>query len=95
MNISLVDEDRHVVDLLLGGAGNSGGDSAYVIPPASEERLRSCRAILHLLDELPVTDPPLDLAIRTLSRLEATAGPADTHFGMAVRPPAPGAQPMP
>jgi hypothetical protein len=79
----LGDKDRHAVDLFLDRPDESDPDprseSGVFIPPGSIEleRMKSLEKILSLLDELPVSDPPADLAKRTIRRI-AKAGAAAT-----------------
>jgi hypothetical protein len=80
MKPRLRDEDRLAVDLLLdraaAGAGNGNGHSPTGFTPvngAVRERLAAVENLLRVLDLLPAEEPPVDLAARTMRRLEAEA----------------------
>jgi hypothetical protein len=76
-------KDRHAVDLFLDRPDESDpdprGESGIFLAPGSIEleRMKSLEKILSLLEELPVSDPPADLAKRTIRRIEK-AGAAAT-----------------
>jgi len=77
MTMKLGDDDARAVDLLLDrsnkvsdGNGN-GGSSVYVTPvgDAVARRIGAVEAVLRLVAEMPVADPPADLAARTVERI--------------------------
>lgn len=87
MSMTLCDEDRRALDLLLDrtlaasvrGDGNGGGNGHGVVFAAHSgvptERLESAEKVLRMLELLPAGDPPQDLLSRTLRRVdEASAG---------------------
>jgi len=81
MRVSLDDEDRRAVDLLLERANEIGDippvEQLFHAPVAVgfERRLDAAEAFLGLLDNMPAEDPPDDLVSRTLERVRA----ADSH----------------
>jgi hypothetical protein len=78
-NKKLNDEDRAAVDLLLdrpteGFYMGSLADSGVFVKSVSPQpqRVRSVKQVLNLLKELPVDEPPADLAGKTLRRVYAS-----------------------
>jgi hypothetical protein len=90
MTRKLNQADRAAVDLVLdrinaavadggrsnnGGNGGKGGDGVYAAAGAvSEQRLAAAQKVLSLLDAMPAIEPPTDLAVRTLARVNRAAG---------------------
>ncbi|SRR6266446_3831963 len=80
MNLTLREEDRQAVDLLLDGAaavvgnGNAnGGQVVYAVTDASlGERVARTQKLVQLLAVLPQEEPPADLVERTLRFVEDT-----------------------
>ena len=73
----LVEQDCRAIDLFLNREAASPEPSTAFMEPIqdSPERLKSVAKILSLLQALPSFDPPLDLASRTIQRIEnAQAG---------------------
>lgn len=71
MNITLREEDRQAVDLLLnqGAQAATGGKGASVYAtadPSLGRRVAQAQKLLHLLDLLPAPEPSVDLAARTM-----------------------------
>lgn len=79
MTRKLIEADRAAVDLLLdrtnaattiATASANPGDSVFAMAgPVSDQRLEAVRKFLSLLDEIPVTEPPADLASRAIARV--------------------------
>ncbi len=80
-------EDRKAVDLLLdraavaaNGNGRGNGQAIYAgNDGAIRERVATVETLLHLLDTWPVTEPPRDLADRTLELIEDPASRRHRH----------------
>ena len=79
----LGDEDGRAVDLLLDQTANAGQIPMYAAAGnhGFEKRVNSVSGLLRLLDEMPAAEPPADLMVRTLQRIEqrgyqAPAAPA-------------------
>lgn len=75
MNLTLQEEDRRAVDLLLDGAATVGSGSEntvhYAVTDASlGERVARTQKLVQLLDALPEVEPPSDLVERTLRFVE-------------------------
>jgi len=77
MSKRLSAEDRHAIDLLLERPDGTGGEKSLVemvfarpIKGKFEDRLDAAEKILSLLDNLPVSEPPVDLVSRTIQRIE-------------------------
>ncbi|HEY8749673.1 MAG TPA: hypothetical protein VIM11_16940 [Tepidisphaeraceae bacterium] len=76
MNLTLREEDRRAVDLLLDGAATAeaaqnGGAVSFAVTDASlGERVARTYKLVHLLEALPSLDPPADLLERTLKFVE-------------------------
>jgi len=72
-------EDRHAVDLLLERPDGSGKKSlvemvfARPVKGQFEARLDAAEKVLNLLDNMPVSEPPMDLVSRTMQRIEHEA----------------------
>ncbi len=68
----LGDEDGRAVDLLLDKTANAGQTSMYAVPGyhGFEKRVHSVSGLLRLLDAMPATEPPADLMVRTMQRIE-------------------------
>lgn len=82
MNLTLREEDRRAVDLLLDrsaqaiGDGNGAGRGKPVYAtadPSLAERLARIQQLLQLLDRLPVAEPSPDLAMRTIQAIQDSA----------------------
>jgi hypothetical protein len=79
MNLTLHEEDRQAVDLLLDGAAaimgsGNGNQVVYAVTDASlGERVARTQKLVQLLDALPQDEPPADLLDRTLRLVEGTA----------------------
>jgi len=78
-NKKLNEEDRAAVDLLLdrpteGFYMGSLADSGVFVKSVSPQpqRVRTVKQVLGLLKEMPVADPPADLAGKTLRRVYAS-----------------------
>ena len=90
----LRDEDRLAVDLLLdhavaSSAGNGADRRQSGFTPvngAVPEQVGHVGAVLRMLDMMPSEEPPADLMIRTLRRIEAESAQDDPS---ALRPPQP------
>jgi hypothetical protein len=70
MSVSLSNDDRCAVDLLLEHAPPSSQGACFSQGPSStmQERLTRIEALLHLLDLHVMPEPAPDLAARTTSR---------------------------
>lgn len=68
----LGDEDGRAVDLLLDQTAHAGQTTMYAVPgnPGFEKRVNSVSGLLRLLDAMPATEPPADLTLRTMQRIE-------------------------
>lgn len=89
MNVTLREEDRRAVDLILDqgvkAAAADGVGSVYTTADVSlGQRVARAQQLLHLLDNWPAAEPPVDLASRTV-RLVYEA----RITGAAVRSPLP------
>lgn len=82
MNLTLREEDRRAVDLLLDrgaqavGNGNGGGHGKPVYAsadPSLGERAARVQQLLQLLESLPDVEPSADLAARTIRTAEESA----------------------
>jgi hypothetical protein len=76
MDLTLREEDRRAVDLLLDGAalvgsGKGGLHAFAATDPAIGERVARAHKLVHLLDAMPQVDPPSDLLARTLKFVES------------------------
>ena len=95
MNLTLQDEDRRAVDLLLDratavGTGN-GNQIAYAVTDAAlGQRVARTQKLVQLLDALPQIEPPSDLLDRTLRFVEDPS--SRQHLAPATMPPAIDAQ---
>lgn len=80
-NPQLGTADKRAVDMLLNHlAQNHAAPFAATVPAVDPERLEAARKVLGTLDAFEVGDPPLDLAERTLSRVNGAprnVGPID------------------
>jgi hypothetical protein len=72
-------EDGQAVDLILDRQAASPSDSGVFVKFADvkPERVQKVKHILNLLKELPVEDPPTDLAGRTVRRVVDTLSSPD------------------
>lgn len=78
MNLQLTSDDGRMVDLLLDHAANARGNGngqgkamVYAVSdPSLGERVTRVYKLLHLLDAMPVFEPPADLAARTLEYIQ-------------------------
>jgi hypothetical protein len=79
MNRKLGDEDRRAVDMLLNRARAGSAIGAFANPVhVAPARLESVGKILSLLERMPATEPPVDLAGKTLRHIDAAIA-ALTH----------------
>ena len=86
MSLSLSNDDRCAVDLLLEHAQPGQGMSpCFTQAPSAqlEQRLSQVEKILHLLDLDTAPEPPVDLVARTMARIDSTA-PVQRLDGPAV-----------
>jgi len=83
----LSDEDARVVDFLLERQDFEQPAQGVVVdtPDLSAEHIETVQQILTLLNELPADDPPGDLKVRTLRRVDAAIGAL--HDAAAQPPP--------
>jgi hypothetical protein len=96
MNWKLSDADRHAIDLLMNrrqgisdGDGNGGSSEPFssLSGPSVHQRLHRLENFLKVLELLPASDPPQDLADRTLRRVEQSVNAATLDAAApAVRP---------
>ena len=72
MQQRLGDEDGRAVDLLLDKTASAGQTTMYAVPgnDGFDKRVNSVAGLLRLLDAMPATEPPSDLTLRTLERIE-------------------------
>lgn len=90
MNLTLREEDRHAIDLLLNrsaiaSSDGSGAASAYATAdPSLGERVARAQQLLQLLDWLPAPEPSSDLVAKTIRFVDE----AQMH-GANVRSPLP------
>jgi len=92
VGVTLRDEDRRAVDMLLdrtqkaSGDGNGGNGQVFVSGDGvSPERLDRVGRLLGMLDLLPQAEPPQDLMARTLRRLdEPAAGVLEPRHPLAI-----------
>jgi len=72
-------EDSQAVDLLLDRQAANPSDSGVFVKfvDVHPQRIKKVKHILNLLNELPVEDPPADLAGRTVRRVVDTLSSAD------------------
>ncbi len=88
--ILLSADDCQAVDLVLDHAnGHSGADSNAVkkhSATVSPKRVAAVTRLLHLLNEVPVADPPADLIARTMARIDRDLAERSTgdHTGLAL-----------
>lgn len=86
MYMRLRQEDRKAVDLLLDRApiaAKGNGQAVYAgADGAIRERVGKVETLLHMLDTWPVSEPPRDLAERTLELIEDPA--ARRHRGLHI-----------
>jgi len=78
MNLTLREEDRRAVDLLLDrglkAAGNGNGQTVYATAdPTLGQRVSRAQQLLQLLEWLPESEPPVDLVGRTLQLVDQSA----------------------
>jgi hypothetical protein len=83
----LGEADRRAVDLVLNKDFPKKGQTGQFVAPiqTTPERVDSVEKILSLLQELPIAEPPADLARKTLKRVDKA---------LAALGPRPGDQPM-
>lgn len=83
MSMTLRDEDRRALDLLLdrtpAASNRANGHQTGVVFAAanggvSNERVQSAEKILRMLEALPAAEPPQDLVSRTLRHIEQAVG---------------------
>jgi hypothetical protein len=78
MNLTLGQDDRRAVDLLLDRAAKLGANGAVQTVFASADpvlgnRIARAQRLLGLLELMPPEDPPQDLVSRTLRRIDREA----------------------
>lgn len=78
MKLTLGQDDRQAVDLLLdrtaGIGGNGNGRSVYASAgSAMGERIAGAQRLLKLLELMPQIEPPQDLVSRTLRHIDRAA----------------------
>ncbi len=79
MTKRLGEHDAHAVDLLLdksrAARKGNGGRSVFVAPVGDSvaKRVGAAESVLRLLAEFPATDPPADLALKTIQRINGQA----------------------
>ena len=92
MKLKLTDEDRNAIDLILDQAAAAVKNPSHSYTPAAgAEHLKAVQTVLQLLQALPVSEPPVDLASRTLAHISQATGkliesPAKTANSQAHRP---------
>jgi hypothetical protein len=92
MKLKLTNEDRNAIDLILDQAAAAVKKPSHgYTPAAGAEHLKAVQTVLHLLQALPVSEPPADLASRTLTYISQATGkimetPAKTVNSHAHRP---------
>jgi len=91
MSLSLRDDDRRAVDLLLDHAQAAQqdmqtmafGGTSMTEAGVSNEHLVAAEKVLKMLDAMPAAEPAADLLARTLARVERHAGsPVRGHHPM-------------
>ena len=92
MNLTLREEDRRAVDLILDGAASVGGNgigggngngspTGFAVADATlGERVARVHKLVHLLDAMPQFDPPADLVERTLEFVDRASSRAGTEL---------------
>jgi hypothetical protein len=90
MELTLREEDRRAVDLILDGAasvggkgnGNGGSTGFAAVDPAMGDRVARVTKLVHLLSAMPQIDPPADLVERTLHFVESASSrtAAEVHI---------------
>ncbi len=71
MTLQLHDEDRRAVDLVLDGqAANPQKSGKPSAPQSLKSRIQAVLRILNLLNRCPATDPPADLTLKTMQKLD-------------------------
>jgi len=84
MTRKLNDVDRNAVDLMFNritataGNGNGGDGFVAVAGGISQERLQSVEQILKPLEQMPASEPPADLTVRTLQFIARRTGTSQT-----------------
>jgi hypothetical protein len=92
MKLKLTTEDRNAIDLILDQAAAAvKSPSPVYMPAAGAEHLKAVQTVLQFLHALPVSEPPADLASRTLAHISQATGkivetPAKTTNSHAHRP---------
>jgi len=79
MTKRLGENDRRAVDLLLDRSnGAIGNDNGFVThaQSATEPAIQAVRKVLNVLELAPAAEPPADLMIRTLARIDSRMGAA-------------------
>ncbi len=75
MSLKLVEEDQHIVDLLLDHGQSStvqaGGPGYAASSPLATDRVRRVEEVLAILAVLPTEEPSPGLAGRTLQRVRS------------------------
>jgi len=84
MSLSLREEDRQAVDLLLDHALSAVQHGAITHVGASNKHVVAVERMLSLLDGLPAGEPPADLLQRTLEHVDASI--ASPMRGVAAPP---------
>ena len=83
MKTRLGEEDRRAIDLLLDQPATGQVNEVFAVPAPNtlEMRLDSVEKVLSLLEQMPAAEPPADLVMRTLNRIEGAEFErrAETH----------------
>jgi hypothetical protein len=72
MKIRLGDEDRRAIDLLLDQRTDGVLNEVFAVTAQDnlEKRLASVEKVLALLEQMPAAEPPADLVMRTMNRID-------------------------
>ena len=75
MKLKLTIEDRNAIDLILDRAAAAVKNPSHAYTPAAgANHLKAVQTVLQFLQTLPVSEPPADLASRTLAHISQAAG---------------------
>jgi len=86
MSVTMRDEDRQAVDLVLDRNGISGKGPRYAAADSRiRERVARVESVLEIYGNLEAGDPPRDLFSRTIRFIEQSAG-CDLHAARAEQP---------
>ena len=84
--LSLSPEDQKAVDVVLDHAAHAGSSPMTRLTTAvSPRRVAVVSKLLHLLDQMPAVDPPINLLARTMARIDqeqADRAALDLHIAM-------------